>query len=78
MTNEFDRRDRLIDKCLDLTNLSIKQKDMDTAGLMLRKALELLVIQTQTMELMSPGYIKSLEDNPEWNHLVQMLQDANS
>ena len=78
MTSEYDRRDRLMDKCLDLANLSIEQRDMDTAGLMLRKSLDLLAIQMQAMELMSPGYIESLKDNPEWVRLAETLRNASS
>ena len=78
MTSEFDRRDRLMDKCLDLTNLSIEQKDMDTAGLMLRKALDLLAVQMQAMELMNPGYMESIKDNPEWVRLAETLRNASS
>ena len=76
MATEFDRRDRLMDKCLDLTNLSIEQKDLDTAGLMLRKALDLLAVQMQAMELMSPGYMESIKDNPEWVRLVETFRKA--
>ena len=76
MATEFDRRDRLMDKCLDLANLSIKQKDMDTAGLMLRKSLDLLAVQMQAMELMNPGYMESIKDNPEWVRLVEFLKKA--
>ena len=51
---------------------------MDTAGLMLRKSLDLLAIQMQAMELMSPGYIESLKDNPEWVRLAETLRNASS
>ena len=76
MATEFDRRDRLMDKCLDLANLSMKQKDLDTAGLMLRKSLDLLAVQMQAMELMNPGYFESLKDDPDWVQLFETLRKA--
>ena len=71
---EFDRRDRLMDKCLDLANLAFEQKDLETGGLMLQKAFQLLGTQLNAMELMQPGYIASLKENPEWVALARMLQ----
>ena len=76
MATEFDRRDRLMDKCLDLANLSMQQRDLDTAGLMLRKSLDLLAVQMQAVELMNPGYIESLKDDPEWVRLFETLRKA--
>ena len=73
MTTEFARRDRLMDKCLDLANLSFEQGDLQTGELMLRKSLELLGINMQAMELMQPGFTASLKDNPEWVRLAQIL-----
>jgi hypothetical protein len=61
MATEFDRRDRLMDKCLDLANLAMKQEDMSTAEQMLRKATELYVIQLKTLELMQPGSTKEMK-----------------
>ncbi len=74
MTTEFARRDRLMDKCLDLANLSFEQGDLQTGELMLRKGLQLLGTQMQAMELMQPGYTASLKDNPEWVRLARIIQ----
>ena len=72
---EFERRTRLMDKCLDLANLAFEQKDVETGGQMLRKALDLLVTQLDTIELIQPGFKKSLKDNPEWVRFAKTIQE---
>ena len=76
MTTEFDRRSRLMDKCLDLANVAIEQQDRETAALMLRKTLHLMGVQACAMDLMQPGYIDSLKDNPAWVSLAQVLAEV--
>ena len=76
MTTEFDRRNRLMDKCLELANLAFEQKDVETGGLMLSKALQLLNTQLNACELMQPGFIASLKDSPDWVDLARMLNKS--
>ena len=65
-----------MDKCLDLANLSFEQGDLQTGELMLRKGLQLLGTQMQAMELMEPGYIASLKNNPEWVRFAEIIRGA--
>ena len=74
MTTEFDRRDRLMDKCLDLAHLAFEQKDLKTGELMLIKAFDLLGTQLNAMELMQPGVIKELQKSPEFIELAKALR----
>nr|BAR35326.1 hypothetical protein [uncultured Mediterranean phage uvMED] len=76
--SEFSRRDRLMDKCLDLAHLAFEQKDLETGGLMLRKAFQLLGTQLNAMELMQPGFIESLKNGPEWIRFARILRDPSS
>lgn len=74
MTSEFDRRTRLMDKCLDLASLAFEQKDLQTGELMLRKSLALLCTQLDACELIQPGFRESLKDSPEWVQFAQTLR----
>lgn len=60
MTTEFERRFRLINKTMDLTETAIEQRDDEQITLLLRNNLRLIITQVQAMELASPGYISEI------------------
>lgn len=65
MTNELDRRWRMIDRLQEPTAVAIDQKDWPEASRLVSTRVRLLVRNIQAIELDEPGFITYLLKQPQ-------------
>lgn len=75
--NEFERRDYLSTKLLDLANVSLHQGDEDGFTAHFSKGLSLLLTNLQAMELEQPGFIREMAKDPDVAKFFKAITESN-
>lgn len=74
MSTEIDRRDRLADKCLDLSNVALEQGDIETFRRLFRNSYRLHLANMAALRLASPEMFNSrLSTDPVF---IQFVRDG--
>jgi len=74
-STEFERREHLSDKLLDLANVCLEQGDEEGFKTHYGKGLSLFLTNLQAMELEHPGFIREMAKDPEVANFYQKLQE---